>query len=308
MTRIVVSGASGFVGRALVDALREAGHAVVPLSRTPPTGAGEAAVFWDPDREILDPRELEGLDAVVHLAGAGIADSRWTSARRRLIRESRTRGTGLLSRALAGLEHPPSILLCASATGYYGNTRPGETVTEASPPGSGFLAEICRDWESAAAPAAAAGIRTVFLRFGVILSPGGGLLKRVLPVFRAGLGGTLGNGRQPFPWVALEDAIQAALYSLGVGSGLAGPVNVVAPERSTNLDFTRTLGRTLRRPTLFRAPGWALRLIFGPMADEMLLGGADVIPEKLTASGFRFRFPRLWEALAGVSPAARTAG
>lgn len=300
MTRIVVSGASGFVGRALVDALREAGHAVFPLSRTPPAGAGEAAVFWDPDREILDPRELEGLDAVVHLAGAGIADGRWTLARRRLIRESRTRGTGLLSRTLAGLAHPPSVLLCASATGYYGNTRPGETATEASPPGDGFLAEVCRDWEAAAAPAAGAGIRTVFLRFGVVLSPGGGLLKRVLPVFRAGLGGTLGNGRQPFPWVALEDVIRAALHGLCPGSGLAGPVNVVSPEPATNRDFTRALGKSLRRPTVFRVPAWVLRLALGRMADDLLLGGAAAAPARLTASGYRFRAPRLEEALAGL--------
>ncbi|MBP7865270.1 MAG: TIGR01777 family oxidoreductase [Acidobacteria bacterium] len=299
MARIVVSGASGLVGRALTTALREAGHGVFSLSRKPPAGGGEGgtAVSWDPERGRLDPRELEGFDAVVHLAGAGIADGRWTAARRRAIRESRTRGTDLLCKALAGLSHPPKALLCASAAGFYGNTKPGETVTEASPPGEGFLAEVCRAWEAAAAPASAAGIRTVFLRFGVVLSPAGGMLKRVLPVFRAGLGGPLGNGRQPFPWISLEDGVRVAFHCLDGGSGLEGPVNVVAPGLATNRDFTRALGRALHRPSLIRVPGWVLRLIFGTMAEELLLGGAAVIPGKLTASGFRFRFTNLDAAL-----------
>jgi uncharacterized protein (TIGR01777 family) len=244
---------------------------------------------------MVDAVSLEGLDAFVHLAGENIAAGRWTAARKEAIRNSRVMGTRLLCDALAGLSRPPKTLLCASAIGYYGD-RWEDTLTEESPAGKGFLPEVCREWEAAAEPAAKKGIRVVHLRFGVVLTPAGGALARMLPPFRAGLGGTLGSGRQYVSWVALDDLPGIVLHAL-TREELRGPVNAVAPRPVTNREFTEALGKILSRPTFFPVPALALRVAFGEMADALLLASARVFPRRLEETGYRFRFPELHAAL-----------
>jgi len=241
------------------------------------------------------PARLDGVDAVVHLAGANIAAGRWTPARKAEIRRSRVEGTRSLCEALSRLAHPPTVLVSASAVGYYGN-RGTETLTEESPAGTGFLADVCRAWEAAAQPVSQAGIRVVNLRFGMILSPLGGALAKMLLPFKLGAGGRIGSGEQFMSWIALDDAIGAIQYALGEES-VRGPVNAVAPAPVSNTDFTRTLARVLRRPALFPLPAFAARLLFGEMADALLLGGARVMPARLQAAGYGFRFPELEGAL-----------
>jgi len=290
---MVVTGASGLVGRALVSSLRAQGHTVRTLVRRPPAAPGE--FFWDPARGELDAAALEGADVVVHLAGENVAAGRWTARRMATIRSSRVDSTRLLVGALTGLARRPRVLLSASATGYYGD-RGDERLVENSPPGGGFLAEVCQAWEAALAPAAAAGMRTVALRFGVVLSPAGGALKKMLPAFRAGVGGRLGTGRQWLPWIALDD-LPGVVGHLLARKDLHGPVNVVAPEAVTNGRFVQTLGRVLHRPAVLPVPAFFLRLLFGEMADATLLTGARAEPDRLTATGYHFRHPQLEPAL-----------
>jgi uncharacterized protein (TIGR01777 family) len=291
--KILVTGASGFVGSALVPFLTTGGHKVTRLVR-PPMPSGASTVQWDPAEGRLDPSDLEGYDAVIHLAGESIA-SRWTSQKKAQIRDGRVKGTYLLCNTLARLEKPPKVLVCASAIGYYGD-RGGEILTEESPPGSSFLARVCQAWEAAAQPAVNQGIRVAHLRFGMILSPTGGALAKLLPAVRLGLGGTLGQGRQYVSWIALDDAIGAIYHALSADE-LSGPVNVVAPQAVTNRELTGTLGQVLRRPTPLPMPAFAARLLLGEMADELLLASARVAPRALQASRYVFRFPKLDEAL-----------
>jgi hypothetical protein len=290
--KVLVSGASGLIGRVLVRSLRSQGHQVRCLRRGRADGDDLA---WDPEAGALDPGALEGLDAVVHLAGEHIAGGRWTRTRKARILSSRVQGTRLLSEKLAGLSHPPQVLVCASAVGYYGD-RGAEELSEDSPPGRGFLAEVCRAWEGAADPARAAGIRAVHLRFGMVLSAQGGALPRMLPPFRLGLGGRLGSGVQWMSWIHLEDAV-AAIGHVLERENLGGPFNAVSPSPCANAEFTRTLGRVLRRPALIPVPAWALRLALGEMARELLLSSARALPSRLLESGFRFEHPELEAAL-----------
>ncbi len=293
--KILLTGSHGLIGSALAPALTAQGHRIVRLVRVPSTPSpGDAA--WDPATgQIADRAPLEGVDAVIHLAGENVAAGRWTPARKARIRDSRVQGTRLLAETLTHLSRPPAVLLCASAVGYYGD-RGDEILREGSPPGTGFLAEVTRDWEAAAEPARRAGIRVVHFRIGAVLSRAGGLLPRVLPIFRLGLGGPLGSGRQYMSWIAIDDLVNAVLHLLA-RDGLTGPVNMVAPAPVTNREFTQTLGRVLSRPTPFPVPPIALRVLFGEMADDALMSSARVEPAKLLESRFTFRFPDLEQAL-----------
>lgn len=286
---ILVTGATGLIGSALCPALEAAGHRVAKLKR----GAG-ASPSWNPEAGIVNLGLPASCEAVLHLAGESIG-ARWTRERKRRIRESRVGGTKLLCESLAKLSPLPRVLVCASATGFYGD-RADERLDEASPPGRGFLADICREWEAAAAPATAAGIRVVHLRFGIVLAGRGGALAKMLPVFRLGLGGRLGDGRQFWSWIALGDVVGAIAHAIHCAS-LRGPVNVVSPQPATNGEFTAALARALRRPAFFAVPGVAVRLLFGEMGREALLASARVQPARLEASGFQFQFPDLDSAL-----------
>lgn len=291
---VAVTGASGLVGRALVARLEALGCLVRRLVRRPVQNA-ETEIYWKPSAGEIDAEELNGVDAVVHLAGENIAGGRWSAERKRRIVESRVQGTRVLCDALAGLSAKPSVLASASAIGFYGN-RGDEHVDEGSPAGTGFLAETCVEWERATAPAEQAGIRVAQVRVGLVLSPEGGLLKMVLPLFKFGLGSVLGNGQQAMSWITRTDLIRV-FHAVLENPELVGPVNGTAPNPVSNREFTKTLGRQLRRPTLLPAPAFMLRLAAGEMADEMLLGGAHVLPTKLQKSGFEFESPELAPAL-----------
>ncbi len=294
--RVMMSGASGLIGASVINALRTRGDDVTPLVRRPP-GPGEAR--WDPAAGSIDSGALEGADAVVHLAGAGIGDKRWSATRRQEIVSSRVRSTSLLARSLAELNRPPSVLVSASAVGFYGD-RGDEELTEASGPGRGFLAELCQAWEDATGRATQAGIRVVRLRSGVVLSAHGGALARQLPLFRLGVGGRLGSGRQWLSWISLPDEVGAVLHALDEPS-LEGPVNATAPTPVTNRDFTRALSRALHRPAVLAVPGLALRVALGSdLASEMVLAGQRVLPAKLTASGYVFDHENIDTALASL--------
>jgi len=289
--KVLVSGASGLVGSALLPFLSAGGHSVARLVRTRPPANQEGQVFWAPDSGSIDQAGLEGLDAVVHLAGENIASGRWTPELKRRILDSRVNGTRLLSEALAKCAQPPKVLVSASAIGYYGN-RGDEVLTEESALGTGFLAEVCRDWEAAVEPATQKGIRTVLLRIGVVLSSTGGALKRMLLPFKLGLGGVVGDGKQYMSCIGLDDAIGAIHHTI-VTDSLSGPVNVVSPQAVTNREYTQALGKVLGRPTIFPMPAFAARLAFGEMADELLLSSARVEARKLLESGYTFRSPTL---------------
>jgi hypothetical protein len=292
--KVLVSGSTGLVGTSLVPSLASDGHQVVRLVRTQ-TPRGEAAVSWDPAAGRLEPASLEGLDAVVHLAGESIAKERWSNAVKTRIRSSRVDGTRLLSEALAKTARPPRTLVCASAVGYYGS-RGAEILKEDHVPGDDFLARVCREWEAAAEPARRKGIGVLHLRFGFILSPAGGGLAKMLPPFKLGLGGPLGDGAQYMSWVTIDDAVGAIRHVLANGE-LRGPVNVVAPAPVTNREFTATLGRVLSRPVVFPMPAFVARLVFGEMADALLLASQRVQPARLLASGYRFRHAGLEDGL-----------
>lgn len=300
--RIAVTGATGFVGRALVAMLAEAGHVVLRLTRRPAAaepgaaepGARVADVGWDPSRGTLDPRALDGVDAVIHLAGEPISE-RWTDARKRAILESRVLGTRLLATTLATMERKPRVLVSTSAIGYYGDG--GDTVlTEESPAGRDFLATVAREWEAAAQPAAAAGIRVVHPRLGIVLAPDGGALARLLLPFRLGGGGRLGSGEQWMSWIALSDTVSAYEH-LAFTDAARGPVNVAAPNPVRNAEFTDTLAKVLGRPALVHVPAFALRLLFGEMGEVALLAGQRAAATKLERLGFVFRHPTLEGAL-----------
>ncbi|MER5976412.1 TIGR01777 family oxidoreductase [Streptomyces sp. NPDC001857] len=293
-TRIVVAGASGLIGGALVRSLAADGHEVVRLVRRAPRGDGE--VRWDPERGRVDEAGLAGCDAVVNVAGAGVGDHRWTDAYKKRIHDSRVHGTAALARAVASLPERdrPRVLVNGSAIGFYGET--GERVVdEDAPPGRGFLPELCVEWEASAAPAAEAGVRTVFARTGLVVARGGGAWGRLFPLFQAGLGGRMGDGRQYWSYVSLHDEV-AALRHLLDRDDLSGPFNLTAPEPLTNREITAAMGRVLRRPTLFPVPAPVLRAALGEMAGDVL-GSARVVPKRLLESGFTFAFPGIEDAL-----------
>lgn len=290
--RIAVTGASGLIGSALVAALARDGHDVLRLVRRAPGGPDEAQ--WDPARGTLDPRALAGCEAVVHLAGAGVGDRRWTAARKKVLYDSRVLGTRTLAAALTAMDTPPRVLLSGSAIGYYGETGDG-WVDEDSPAGTGFLAELVRDWEEAANPAAAAGIRTAFARTGLVVAAGGGAWGRLFPLFRAGLGGRLGSGRQFWSFISLHDEIAALRHVLDTPA-LSGPVNLTAPEPLTNREVTAAMGRVLRRPTLAAVPAPVLRAALGEFAGDVL-GSQRVRPRRLLESGFGFAHPGIDAAI-----------
>ncbi|MEE1928650.1 TIGR01777 family oxidoreductase [Streptomyces sp. TRM 70351] len=295
--RIAVTGSTGLIGSALVRSLRADGHEVVRLVRRPARAADEAQ--WRPEQGYLDSSGLAGCDGVVHLAGAGVGDRRWTAAYKRTLRDSRVRGTRVVAEAVAGLATPPRVFVCGSAVGFYGypGSRP---VDESDGPGTGFLPELCQEWEAAAAPAQDAGVRTVFARTGLVVARNGGAWGRLFPLFRAGLGGRLGDGRQFWSFIALHDTVAALRHLLEAGD-VSGPVNLTAPEPVTNREVTAAMGRVLHRPTLATAPAPLLRLALGEFAGDVL-GSARVLPGRLTESGFTFAFPRIDDAIRAALP------
>lgn len=292
--RILISGATGMVGRALTDRLGRAGHDVVGLTRNPHAKPPKE-VWWNPGADRLEAAEVEGFEAVVHLAGESVAEGRWNEAKKARIRDSRVRGTALLATVLSKLQRKPRVLITASAIGYYGD-RGDEVLTEASAHGHGFLPEVCVGWEAAAEPAKTAGIRTAHARLGMVLSRRGGALARMLLPFRLGLGGVLGSGRQVMSWVTLEDAVRAIVFTIE-NEAISGPFNVTAPNPVTNREFTKALGRVLHRPTIAPFPAFAARILFGEMADALLLAGARVQPKVLEDNGFKFNQTEIEEGL-----------
>ena len=295
--KILISGSSGFIGKALAPLLSTGGHDVVRLVRTARETEGQSP-RWDPERRLIDASRLEGVDAVVHLAGETLGKGRWSRRKKARIRSSRIEGTRFLCETLAKLEDPPKVILSASAIGYYGN-RGDEALNENSGPGTGFLADVCREWEEATEPARRSGIRVVNLRIGVVLSPAGGALAQMLPPFQAGAGGVVGSGRQYISWVSIDDLAGIIEHIIGDES-LEGPINAVAPRAVTNREFTKTLGRVLQRPTVMSIPSFAARVALGELADEVLLASARVLPQKLHESGYSFRYPELEAALRHV--------
>ncbi|MET0284074.1 MAG: TIGR01777 family oxidoreductase [Polyangiales bacterium] len=296
MRTIAITGASGFVGTALSSLLKKAGARVRPLVR--PGKHGLDGINWDPEQGTIDAKALEGVDAIVHLAGDGVADGRWTEAKKNRIRDSRVRGTELLARAITGLTLKPSVWLSGSAIGYYGN-RGDEELDERASAGADFLAEVCKEWEAAAEPARAAGVRVVHPRFGIVLAPHGGALRKMLTPFKLGVGGKLGDGSQYMSWIALEDTVRALVHALD-HKELSGPMNVTAPTPVRNEAFTKALGAALHRPTVFPLPGPIARLALGEMADVALLSGQRVLPRQLLATGFQFEHPELAPYLSRV--------
>ena len=299
---VAVSGASGLVGSRLVSALEARGRRVSRLVRSEPVG-GRDEILFEPTTGRIDASKLRGVDAVVHLAGENVAAGRWTASRKRRIRESRVLGTRLIAEALAGLERPPRALVNASAIGFYGD-RGGEILEETSEPGQGFLAETCQAWESATAAAETAGVRVVRLRIGVVLSSAGGALAKMAPIFRAGLGGKTGSGKQWMSWISIDDLVEAILFAVS-RDDLGGPINAVGPQPETNAEFTRVLARVLGRPAIAPVPAFAVRTIFGEMGRELLLSSTRVLPRRLEQAGFGFRHRTLEEALRAVLKAAR---
>jgi uncharacterized protein (TIGR01777 family) len=294
MHRVLVSGATGFIGSALVHRLVAEGIAVRRLTRRAPA-AGSDDVRWDPTRGEIDPRALDGVDGVVHLAGEKI-DQRWTTRLKHELRESRVRGTGLIARAVASAPTRPRVLVSGSAVGIYGD-RGDELLDETSPPGDDFLARLAVEWEASARPAADAGVRVVHPRTGIVLSPRGGALARMLPPFRLGVGGPTGSGHQWMSWIALDDMVEALLFALRT-EALAGPVNLTAPEPVRNAELTTTLGRVLHRPAILPTPKFALALMFGSeMVESTLFASQRAVPRKLERAGFVFRHREVGEAL-----------
>jgi len=293
---VAVTGSTGLIGSALVPSLVAEGHEVLRFTRSPSPGPGAAR--WDPAGGTIDSEALAKADAVAHLAGRSIAALRWTPKVRREILESRTRGTRLLAETMASLPDGPRVLVSASGINFYGD-RGDEVLTETSPSGQGFLAEVCRQWEGAAGPARAAGIRTVHVRTGFVQTPRGGVLPRLLPLFRVGLGGRFGSGRQWWSWVTLDDLIGIYRHAL-TASTADGPLNATAPNPATNAEFTATLAKVLGRPALVPVPSFGPRLLVGQMADELLFDSARVHPAATEASGYSFQHPNLEAALRHV--------
>ena len=294
---VAITGATGLIGRALRRSLEADGHQVRPVVRRP-VGSGESAIRWDPDAGTIDAGALEGVDAVVHLAGAGIGDERWTAERKRVILESRTRGTALLATTLAGLDAKPSVLVSGSAVGYYGD-RGDEALTETSAPGDDFLASICVAWEAAAVPVTDAGIRLATIRTGIVLTTDGGALPKMLPLFRFGLGGPYGSGHQWWSWITLTDEV-AAIRHL-IDHDVHGPVNLTAPRPVRERELAKTLGRVMHRPSLLPVPPFGPKLVVGAeLAQALLFTSAEVMPTVLESEGFRFAHPDIETALRAV--------
>lgn len=291
---ILITGSSGLIGSALIPLLTGQGHRVVRMVRGAAAPDEDVAV-WDPDAGKLETSSLEQTDAVVHLAGENIGASRWTEERKKRLRASRVRGTQLLSESLAQLAAPPRVLVSASAVGFYGS-RGDEVLSEESPPGQGFLSEVCREWEAATEPARQKGVRVVNLRIGMVLSGKGGALPAMLPPFKAGAGGKIGDGQQFVSWIAIGDLTRAISHAIAAES-LSGPVNAVSPNPVRNAELTEILGKVLGRPTFFSMPAPVVRLIFGEMADALLLASQRVQPSRLLESGFSFQFPDFEAAL-----------
>lgn len=302
MARVLISGASGLIGAALVPALAADGHELTRLVRGSATSRND--LVWEPMREV-PPQLVSGLDVVIHLSGESVS-GRWTSAKKRRIRESRVVSTRNLAWAIARAEQAPRTFVCASAIGYYGN-RGDEILSEESSAGTGFLPEVCREWE-AATHVGLAGIRVVNLRFGIVLSRNGGALKEMLLPFRLGLGGKIGSGRQWWSWIHIDDAVSAVMHVLGIGDDVAGrgrpalhtssgPVNIVSPNPVSNAEFTRVLAGVMKRPAIFAVPGFAARLALGEFAEQGILASARVVPKRLEESGFEFRYAELHAAL-----------
>ena len=309
LKRILITGATGMIGTALRQRCLQKGWLPMSLQRPDPsaspahaasTASSNSVIFWDPSAAapFMNLDDLEGFDVIVHLAGANLSAHRWTDKYKKTIRDSRTQGTGVLSLALARLERPPRVLVSASAVGYYGS-RGDEVLTEESGPGTGFLSQVCQSWEASTEAASAAGIRVAHTRFGVVLSPEGGALKQMLPLFRSGLGGKLGSGEEWMSWITLDDLLSAIVFVIERES-LSGAVNCVAPDPVRNSQFTEAMGQVLKRPTMIPAPAFALRAAFGEMADAALLASARVLPEKLQAAGFEFQHPTIRVALAAL--------
>jgi uncharacterized protein len=294
--KILITGASGFIGSALISALGAEGHDLVRMVRKPGKEAA-GGVCWDPLSTDTNVKALEGFDAVVHLAGESIGTTRWTPRKKQRILDSRRRGTTLLAESLAALDTPPKVMVSASAIGYYGD-RGAEILHEDSLPGTGFLAEVCRAWEEATRPASERGIRVVRLRIGIVLSAQAGALPRMLLPFRLGAGGKTGSGRQYMSWICLDDLIEIIKYTLQ--TTLSGPVNAVSPNPVTNSEFVRTLGRVLSRPAFLPLPAAVLHILLGEMADALLLSSARVHPAQLIATGYKFKHPDLEGALRHV--------
>lgn len=295
---IILSGASGMLGAALHRAMTAKGVSTLQLVRRVPAAQGQ--LQWNPgsDRPVENPAALDGAAAAIHLSGASVAARRWTKAYRRELAVSRIDSTCRLATVLAGLQQPPKVFIVASAIGIYGD-RGDEMLDETSAPGTGFLADLCQKWEAATTPAIQAGIRVVHLRFGVVLGPGHGALQKMVPPFRFGLGARLGSGRQWMSWVSLRDAVTAILFTLECPD-LSGPLNVTAPNPVTNAEFTRALGKQLRRPAFLTVPAFAVRMMFGQMADEALLASARAYPVRLQAAGFQFALPEIDGALSAA--------
>ena len=292
---VAIAGSSGLIGSALTSALRAADHRVLRLVRRAPANSDE--IFWNPDTGEFDASALRGVDAVVNMCGVGVAAKRWSGAFKQSLRDSRIGPTEVLSRAV--VESGVPVLVNSSAVGYYGDTR-DHVVDESGPAGHGFLAGLCRDWEAATETASAAGVRVVLMRTGLVLSPSGGMLARLKPLFGLGLGARLGNGRQYMPWISLEDEVRALAFAIE-REDLAGPVNGTGPAPVTNSEFTAALGRALNRPTPMLAPAFALRAVLGEFAEEGLLGGQRAIPAALERVGFEFRHHTIGEAMAYVT-------
>lgn len=295
--RIAITGATGLVGNALTRYLAERGDTVLSVVRraVEPPRSPEHEILWNPAEGRIDAARLAGVDAIVNLAGENIAAGRWTEARKRSIRESRVSSASLIARTAAAVSPRPRVLVSASAVGYYG-ARDETPLAESAPAGEGFLPDVCRAWEAAVHPAGEAGIRVVILRIGMVLTPRGGALEKMLPLFRLGMGGVVGSGRQYMSWIGLTDLLRVICFAIDQNT-LHGPVNAVAPQAVTNREFTQTLGRVLSRPTVLPAPAFAIRAALGEMGDALLLTGANVIPERLLAAGFEFSHPELEDAL-----------
>lgn len=293
--KIIIAGSSGFIGSHLSQFFQQNGEEVIKLVRSP-KNPSKNEILWDPENGILNPTFLEGVDVIINLAGENIASRRWNEKVKAKIRNSRVRSTETLAKCVTQLHQFPKVFINASAIGYYGN-REDEILTENSPKGEGFLADVCREWEDAVAPITAqTGMRVILLRFGMVLSTkGGGLPKMLLP-FKVGLGGVIGSGKQYMSWILLEELIDIISYVIKENS-LTGPINVVTPHSVTNAEFTKTLGQILQRPTFLPLPSFAARLAFGEMADELLLNSTRVKPQRLMESGYQFRYPILERAL-----------
>lgn len=290
---VAITGASGLIGSELSAFLTAGGHRVRPVVRRSPATPDE--IQWRPSEGTIDAAAFEGIDAVAHLAGESIASGRWTAERKQRIRESRTQGTALLASTLISLRQPPRVFISSSAVGYYGDLG-AEIATESTPAGTGFLADVCREWEAATSPASEAGIRTVILRTGVVLTAQGGALGKMLLPFRMGLGGRIGSGEQGFPWIAIDDIVGMYHQAL-MDESWVGPYNATAPEPPSQREFAAALAHVLHRPAFAPLPAFMVKLLFGEMGDALLLQGARAAPRRATEAGFRFRYPELQLAL-----------